>query len=805
MAKTGKNKSLVIVESPAKAKTINKYLGPGFEVKASMGHIRDLPPSGLNVDIENNFEPTYDIMKGKSRTVSSLKAAAKKCDTLYLATDLDREGEAIAWHLAEILKMPPENTYRVVFNAITKSAIQDAFAKPGKLDNGKVMAQQARRILDRIVGYQISPLLWKKVARGLSAGRVQSVAVKIVVEREREIRAFDPQEYWLMPGVFTVDLNENYQKAWLDFITPKSEDEKGPTVAQQNQWLAERNAFKAELYKVNDKKFHVDNEKDATKIFDSLSDAKFTVANLEKKESRSRPSPPFITSTLQQQAANRLGFTTKRTMRVAQQLYEGIELGDMGSLGLITYMRTDSTHLSPEAVNEARGFISRQFGDEYMPEKAIFYASGKNAQQAHEAVRPTDVDMTPVDIKPLVSDEQFRLYDLIWRRFMACQMSPARWDVTNIEIGTDTSVGKCIFRTTGRTLVFDGFTKVWLTSSEQQHLPALKTGQELTAVDIKADQHFTKPPARYNEASLVKALEKEGIGRPSTYASIISTIQDRNYVEQIDRKFNATELGEVVTDKLNEYFPRIMDIAFTRHMEGQLDKIEEQHLDWLSVLNEFYSPFKKNLETAIEQMKHAKAETKPSEYTCPECSEPMVYRFGKSGTFLSCSAYPKCKFASQCDREGKMIEQEESEHKCPNCDKPMLVKRGRFGEFLGCSGYPECKTILNIDKDGNVLPPKPPPEPSGVKCYKCKEGELVIRQSKRGPFLGCGRFPKCRTIISIKEVDRLKQLQKEGKWPPATYEEADEILGRKKSAKKAVKKTKKTTKKTKKKTAKKAS
>ncbi len=801
MAKTGTKKSLVIVESPAKAKTINKYLGPSYEVKASMGHVRDLPPSGINVDIENNFEPTYAIMKGKSRTVTSLKAAAKKCDTLYLATDLDREGEAIAWHLAEILKMPPENTYRVVFNAITKSAIQEAFADPGKLDTDKVMAQQARRILDRIVGYQISPLLWKKVARGLSAGRVQSVAVKIVVEREREIRAFDPQEYWLIPGVFTVDLDADYNQKWLDFVAPKGEDEKGPTIAQQNEWLAEHNAFKADLYKVNGEKFHVDNDKDATKIFDSLKDAKFSIANLEKKQSKSRPSPPFITSTLQQAAANRLGFTAKRTMRVAQQLYEGIELGDMGSLGLITYMRTDSTHLSPEAVKEARHFIERQFGDKYMPEKGVFYASAKNAQQAHESIRPTDVDMTPDDIRPLVSEEQFKLYDLIWRRFVACQMSPARWDVTNIEIGADTSSGNCIFRTTGRTLVFDGFTKVWYTSSDQQHLPALELNQQLATVDIQPQQHFTKPPARYNEASLVKALEKEGIGRPSTYASIISTIQDRGYVEQEKRKFFATDMGEVVTDKLSEYFPRIMDIAFTRHMESQLDKIEEQHLDWISVLNEFYGPFKENLETATEQMKHAKAETTPSEYTCPDCSKPMVYRFGKSGKFLSCSDYPTCKFASPCDKEGKMIEQQESEHKCPNCGKPMLVKKGRFGEFLGCSGYPECKTILNIDKDGNVLPPKPPPEPSGVKCYKCKEGELVIRQSKRGPFLGCGRFPKCRTIISMKQLDNLKQLQEEGKWPPATYEEADEMLGRKKSgAAKTVKKVKKAKKKTAKKT-----
>jgi DNA topoisomerase-1 len=792
MTKTDAKKSLVIVESPAKAKTINKYLGHGFEVKASMGHVRDLPSRGINVDIENNFEPTYDVMPGKRKVVNSLKKDAKKCDNLYLATDLDREGEAIAWHLTQILGVEDEKTYRVIFNAITKSAIQTAFENPGKLDNDKVMAQQARRILDRIVGYQISPLLWKKIARGLSAGRVQSVAVKMIVEREREIRAFKPQEYWLLPAVFTADLDSSYNQQWNDFLAVKSKDDKGPAVPQQNKWLTDHNAFKAELYKINDQKFHVDNESAARKIYDALADARFSVADLEKKKSKSRPSPPFITSTLQQAAANRLGFSAKRTMRVAQQLYEGIELGDMGSLGLITYMRTDSTHLSPEAINEARAFIGRLFGKNYLPPKAVHYAADKSAQQAHEAIHPTDVDLTPKDIKSLVTNDQYKLYDLIWRRFVACQMAPARWDVTNLHVEADTSVGKCMFRTTGRTLVFDGFMKVWPTSSEQQSLPALRIGQPLAAVDIKAEQHFTKPPARYNEASLVKALEKEGIGRPSTYASIISTIQDRRYVEQKERKFHATELGEVVTDKLNEYFPRIMDVAFTRHMEEQLDKIEEQHLDWLSVLNEFYGPFKESLEKASEEMKHAKAEAKPSEYTCPDCGKPLVYRFGKSGTFLSCSAFPKCKFASPCDSEGKMLQDQVTEHKCPNCGKDMVMKRGRYGTFLGCSGYPECKTILNLDKEGNIKPPKAPPEPTGIKCHKCKEGELVIRQSRRGPFLGCNRFPRCRTIVSMNQLDELKKLQAEGNWPPKTPEQADALLGRdKKPAKKSKKKTSK--------------
>ena len=799
MAKTKINKkALVIVESPAKSRTINKYLGPGFEVKASMGHVRDLPPKKINIDIENNFEPTYEITPAKKKTVNSLKAAMKKCDKLYLATDLDREGEAIAWHLAQILGVPEEKTYRVIFNAITKQAITKAFAEPGKLNMDKVMAQQARRILDRIVGYQISPLLWKKVARGLSAGRVQSVAVKLVVEKEKQIRAFDAVEYWLIPGVFSTDLEKDYSQDWTKFISTKDEKENGPVVVEQNKWLAKHNSFKAELTKVNGKKFEASNKKDAEKIFAALKEASFEVSGLERKESASRPSPPFITSTLQQAAANRLGFSAKRTMRVAQQLYEGIDLGSMGSLGLITYMRTDSTHLSSEALTDARNFISNNFGPEYIPQKANVYASKKNAQQAHEAIRPTDIDLTPEEIKQFLSEEQFKLYDIVWRRFAASQMSSAKWDVTNVEISAQTSAGECHYRTTGRVLIFDGFTKVWFTASNHPQLPAMKVGQELQAVNIQSEQHFTKPPARYNEASLVKSLEKEGIGRPSTYASIISTIQDRKYVEQLKRKFYATDLGEVVTDKLNEYFPKIMDVEFTRHMEEQLDKIEEQHLDWVSVLDEFYGPFKQNLETASAEMKHAKAEVKPSKYTCPECKAEMVYRFGKNGRFLSCSDYPKCKYGCPCDRDGKILEEKVSEHKCPVCGKDMIEKNGRFGKFLGCSGYPECKTILNIDKDGNVLPPKPPPEPTGIKCYKChkdKGGELVIRQSKRGPFLGCNKFPRCRTIISIKNLDELKALQEKGVWPPGTYEEADKLLGRKKTKKKAAPKKKKVKKK----------
>lgn len=786
MAKT-KGKSLVIVESPAKAKTINRYLGSDYEVTSSMGHIRDLPSKGINVDIENGFEPTYDINPGKKRMVNTLKSMAKKCDKLYLATDLDREGEAIAWHLSEILGVDEDRTYRVVFNSITKSAIQKAFESPGKLDMDRVNAQQARRILDRIVGYQISPLLWKKVARGLSAGRVQSVAVKIVVNKEREIQAFNPVEYWEIPGVFSTDVSSNLSEPWQEFLDSAEDEKKGRTLIEQYEWLQEYGAFKADLTYVNNKKFDVDNAEVANRIFAALKDSDYKVADLTKKRTTTRPSPPFITSTLQQAAANRLGFTTKRTMTTAQKLYEGLDLGSLGTIGLITYMRTDSTHLSGEALDEVRKHIKNSMGDEYVPEKPNFYASKKGAQEAHEAVRPTDPTITPDDIKHHLTDEQFKLYDLIWRRFVSCQMSPAQWDTTTVAIEAETSEGICKFRANGRLQVFDGFTRIWKSGSNDQHLPAMDINDPLAIVSVKAVQNFTRPPARFTEASLVKALEKEGIGRPSTYSSIITTIQTRKYVEKIQNKFYSTDIGEVVTDKLNEFFPQIMNIEFTRHMEEELDHIEEDHRDWVSVLEEFYGPFKQNLEKATEEMKHAKAETQPSEYVCPKCNAPMEYRFGKNGRFLSCTMYDgqkegSCKYACPCDRKGVMMEPKESEHVCPNCERMMMHKSGRFGEFLGCAGYPECKTILNLDKDGNVLPPKPPAEPTGVKCHKCKTGEFVIRQSKRGPFMGCNKFPRCRTIVSAKLVEKLIGLQEEGKWPPKDFAEVDIILERKKPA-----------------------
>ena len=786
--------SLVIVESPAKAKTIGKYLGKGFKVLASMGHVRDLPGKTMGVDISSDFEPTYEIIPTRKKTMASLSKAAKDCKMVYLATDLDREGEAIAWHLVQALKIKPNQARRVVFNAITKSAIQHAFANSQDLDIDKVNAQQARRILDRIVGYEISPLLWKKVARGLSAGRVQSVATKLVVEREREIQAFVPEEFWKITGIFGTQGNGDLEAKYLEFLDLHKD--KPPTSSQKTKWLTEHNSLETQLMSFNGEDFRPNNESDTQKIHKALENKDFIISDVQTKRSKSNPPAPFITSTLQQQASNRLRFSAKQTMRIAQQLYEGVEVTDQGSAGLITYMRTDSTHLAKEAIESVRGFVAETFGDRYLPNKPNFYgSSNKTAQEAHEAIRPTDVSLTPESLKGDLDARQFKLYELIWKRFVACQMISAQWDITNVQITADTELGQAVFKASGRKLVFDGFMKVagMTFTNGDQILPALAKEQQVYPIRLNSTQHFTSPPPRYTEASLVKMLESEGIGRPSTYASIISTIQDRGYVEQLERKFHATDLGMVVTDKLNDHFPRVMDTTFTSYMEEQLDKIEEQHLNWVEVLKEFYGPFKENLDRAHEEMNHAKAETQPSEYTCPECESPMVYRFGKNGRFLSCSTYPDCKFAAPCDRNGKMTEPQETGHKCPKCGQAMILRKGRFGEFLGCSAYPDCKTTQQMDKEGNVLPPKPEPKPSGIRCYKCEEGELVIRESKRGPFLGCGRFPKCRTIISIKQLDHLKKLQEEGVWPPKTHEEADKLLGRtKKSTSPKTKSTPKT-------------
>ncbi len=800
-----KGKQLVIVESPSKAKTINKYLGPDYVVLASVGHVRDLPskaPKGSKqpvpgVDLGRNFAPTYEVLPDKTKTITELKRAAKAASQVWFATDLDREGEAIAWHLADELGISPDVAKRVMFAAITKDEIARAFKNPHPINMDRVYAQQARRLLDRIVGYQVSPLLWKKVARGLSAGRVQSVAVRLVVEREREIRGFVPDEYWSVAAQFAVSLDaaKGMIGAWQKLLGERDEKGNGPTQKARLAWLSERGAIDAELVEVAGSKFELGQSGAAAgtsptdltgRVRDIAALAGMTGVRVETREDAEgrgparyrrtvvgtidpatpyridsiqterrsvRPAPPYITSTLQQAASTRLGFGARRTMQAAQQLYEGVDIPGEGPVGLITYMRTDSTHLSGQALNMAREYIQRTFGDKYLPEKPNFFSSSnKDAQEAHEAIRPTSLDYPPNRVRNALKPDQFRLYQLIWERFVACQMTPAQWDNTSVMIvgGVD-AARPCTFRATGRTLVFDGFYRVTGVppAAETAMLPALKAEQRLSPFGIDAAQKFTAPPARYTEASLIKALEAEGIGRPSTYASIIGTIQDRKYVEQIERRLYATDLGEVVTDKLVEGFPRIMDLGYTRAMESELDKVEEDHLDWVDMLHRFYGPFKEQLESAHETMSHAKAETTPApaELRCPECGSSMVYRFGKNGRFLSCSTYPACTHAAPVDRAGKPRATDQANIACPKCSSAMNRRTGRFGPFLGCSRYNDkqnpCDGILNIDKKGFVVAPSMPPLLTDLPCPKC-QSPMNLRTGVRGPWLGCSRFPKCR-------------------------------------------------------------
>lgn len=827
-AGSAKGKHLVIVESPSKAKTINKYLGPGYLVLASIGHVRDLPsknPKGVKspvpgVDLTKKFKPTYETLPGKEKVVSELKRAAKESRDsgrdVWFATDLDREGEAIAWHLAQELGISSAQAKRVIFAAITKREIERAFQNPHPIDEDRVNAQQARRILDRIVGYQVSPLLWKKVARGLSAGRVQSVAVRLVVEREREIRAFIPEEFWRIEANFAAELAKavNLAPAWTRLLAQRDAKGNPPTLKVQNAWLSEHGGIHAELVDVAGEKFEirsgeakpsqpvkpadltprvievaklagmtgiktsVDEDPDGKgparfrrRVEGTVDPATpYQVVSIETKRTTTRPSAPFITSTLQQAASTRLGFAARRTMRTAQQLYEGIDIPGEGPVGLITYMRTDSTHLSAEAIDMSRAYIKTTFGEKYLPDKPNFYSSSnKDAQEAHEAIRPTSLDYQPSKIKKALNADQLRLYTLIWERFVACQMTPAQWDLTTAMIrGGSDRARPVTFKATGRVLVFDGFYKVTgVPAGDEQTLPVLKEQQRLHPFSLDASQRFTSPPARYTEASLIKTLESEGIGRPSTYAEIIQKIQDRKYVELLERRFHATDLGEVVTDKLIEAFPQIMDVGYTREMEAELDKVEEDHIDWIEMLNRFYGPFTKSLERAHEELKHAKAETVPApkEYRCAECGSDMVYRFGRSGRFLSCSRYPDCAYASPVDREGKPRAAAETvDVACPKCGSPMTRRTGRFGPFLGCSKYgakdDPCDGILNIDKKGHVVAPSQPPLLTDEPCPKC-ESPMNLRPGKYGPWLGCSRFPKCRGRGKFTELpeDKRKALE----------------------------------------------
>ena len=788
-------KKLVIVESPAKAKTINRYLGPDFIVKASMGHVRDLPTKDIGVDLEGDFTPTYEPLTGRKKVLSELKKISKTAPEVFLATDLDREGEAIAWHLAEALKIPKDRLRRVVFNEITKSAIQAAFADPHELDMNKVDAQQARRILDRIVGYKVSPLLWKKVARGLSAGRVQTVAVRLIVERERAIEAFMPEEFWKISGIFTADLKTvaGLAEQWKQFLVITDEKGQGPTQAKQYEFLAGHDAFQAELIEWKGKRFKCPDLATAQQISEAIGlkvekvdhseepDAKgpaqnrvtiiggidreagveFTVESVGARTSRNRPPGPFTTVSMQQAASVRLRFSAKRTMRIAQQLYEGMEVPGAGSVGLITYMRTDSLNLSTQAVGQARDFIGESFGDRYLPEKPNVHRSSQRAQAAHEAIRPTDVTRTPESLAGVLDQAQLKLYDLIWRRFVACQMSPAEWAVTEVAVAAETKSGKAIFKAIGRRLAFDGFLKVaGLSARKEQHIPDVSAGTPVAPVEVDPSQHFTQPPPRYTEASLVKALEAEGIGRPSTYAAIIQTIQDREYAQQTERRFYATELGTVVTDKLIKHFADIFDLRFTARLEDKLDDVEEARAEWTSVLRDFYGPFKADLEKASEEMVHAKAEVEPSEYTCPQCEKPMVYRWSKNGKYLACTGYPDCKTTFPVDKDGKKIEAKHVDIACPVCGKGLIMRRGRFGPFMSCPDYPECKGIVNLDKKGGVKLPSPPPLETDLVCSKCGK-PMNLRRGARGPWLGCSAFPKCRGRLGWKTLkpDQQKALE----------------------------------------------
>ena len=652
------------MESPTKSKTLQKFLGPEYLVLASYGHVRDLPKSKLGVDVEKNFEPQYIIPRKASKAVKKLKEEAKKAEKIILATDEDREGEAIAWHLISALGLedrPGDNIKRIVFHEITKRAIEEALAHPRDLDMERVNAQQARRILDRLVGYKLSPFLWKKIYRGLSAGRVQSVAVRLIVEREREIEKFKPEEYWTITAL-------------LD-----SEKHSGP--------------FEAMLSKVGGKaleKFSIRTDNEAKEIVEALDGALWRVDAVEKKATTKNPLPPFTTSTLQQDGFRRLGFSAKRTMVVAQQLYEGVEIGQEGPVGLITYMRTDSLNLSADSVTEAKKFLEEEVGKSYaLPSPRIFKTTSKGAQEAHEAIRPTDPARTPESVKQYLDHSQFRLYDLIWRRFTASQMPPAIFDATTIDIEATPAKKQEIyaFRANGQVMKFDGFLKIYPSKVKENELPALSINEKLEAREILPSQHFTEPPPRFTEASLVKTLEENGIGRPSTYAPIISTIQDRGYVERFERRnLKPKEIGFLVNDMLVEHFPEIVDVQFTARMEGELDEIAEGTKEWQPVIKEFYEPFAKHLAEKYEKVE----------------KQNMI---------------------------------EETDEVCEKCGKPMVIRHGRFGKFLACSGFPECKNTKTIRAASDTI---------DMKCPKCSDGDIIIRRTKRGRvFFGCSRYPAC--------------------------------------------------------------
>jgi DNA topoisomerase I len=698
-------RSLVVVESPTKVKTIQKYLDSKYVVKASMGHVRDLPKSKLGVDPTKNFKPKYVVSPAKKKILDELKKVAAKAEALYVATDPDREGEAIGWHLAEELPVDKKKIYRITFNEITERAVRAAFQQPGRIDLKRVDAQQARRILDRLVGYSLSPLLWDKVQRGLSAGRVQSVAVRLVVDREREVQAFRPEEYWTLHARLLA---------------------------------AGRPEFVATLREVDGEKPSLPDEASTRAVMTALDGARFRVRSVTRGERRRHPAPPFITSTLQQDAGRKLRFSAKKTMTVAQQLYEGVELGAEGQVGLITYMRTDSVRVAREAQDEARTLVARRYGREYLPEAPPAYRSRSTAQEAHEAIRPADVSREPRALSRFLTKDQLALYRLIWERYVASQMVPAVYDTVTADI----EAARCLFRAQGSTLRVNGFMAVYVegrddapaADDDTATVPPLEEGEPLDLLGLEPKQHFTEPPPRYTEASLIKALEELGIGRPSTYASILGTIiNDRGYVRRDARTLHPTELGIEVTDLLKPFFPEIMDVEFTAQMEDSLDKIEEGERRWIDTVRDFYAPFATDLDRARKEMKNVKVGQETGE-ACPECGSPLIERWGRFGKFVACSTYPECKYTRNVGENGRATDEPTGEA-CPSCGKAMVIKHGRFGKFIACSGYPDCKTTKSITL--------------GIACPQpgCS-GEIVERRSRRGRvFFGCSAYPACTFVL----------------------------------------------------------
>jgi DNA topoisomerase-1 len=788
----GGNQDLVIVESPSKAKTINKYLGGNYKVLASYGHVRDLPrrrkkgEEVAGVNIEAGWVPTYVVVEreeGKSKgrrtardILAELKREAAKARRVILATDPDREGEAIAWHIEDELGLDDARTFRVAFNEITRSAVLGALNNPGKINMDRVRAQEARRILDRVVGYPLSNLLGRKVVRGSSAGRVQSVALRLVVDREREIEAFVPKEYWKLTALLAPHATVQVPAQPLSIVRAAVEASQEPdesAEAAQADGKARKKprggpeipegTYLAELAEWAGAKFEPADEAAAVLVANRLDTARYVVTKVEQKDRPEKAPPPFTTSTLQQQASIRLHFTASRTMQTAQRLYEGVDLGSEGQVALITYMRTDSTRVSNEALSAVRSHIQANYGPSYLPQTPNVFASGKSAQEAHEAIRPTDVSYTPDRVAQLgLHGDPLRLYTLIYQRFVASQMTPAIFAVTNVEVqatprqqadkpeapaGEASAVG--LFKAQGKVLKFDGYRRVLASKQEDAELPAIQLHQEQDRLGLTASQHFTKPPPRYNEASLIKVLEKEGIGRPSTYATIISKItsEQRGYIEVRERRFYATEIGKVVTDLLVEHFPKIMDLKFTSHFEEELDQIETRQYEYHQVLNEFWGPFSAALKIADEKMP-AKRGRETGEQ-CPKCGRPLVINYSKKTgrEFVGCSGFKEgCKYIKPGEGEAPRAEPILTEHKCPTCGKPMLQREGRSGPFLGCSGYPECKTTMNIGDDGK---PVVTARPTEYICEKCKK-PMVLREGRRGPFLACTGYPACK---NAKDVD----------------------------------------------------